>query len=179
MDTSSSSDDFYFEKYVRDQDAKNTVYSNNNAVRTMKRYMATFGETRDICQLAPNILDGLLGRFFIEVRKIKNNEPYEPDCLSCMHRALSRYLLNNRYSYNILKDKEFATSRKVLAARRKELRKMGYGGKPNKTRELDADEVDFLFTEGYFGQGMWCVRAHLGGICLSTAVSEEMMKQEN
>ena len=58
----------------------------------------------------------------------KTGDPYEPDCLSTIHRGLKRYLEGINYPANILVDQDFQTSRKVLAARRKELRKQGLGG---------------------------------------------------
>lgn len=86
-----------------------------------------------------------------------------PDCLSTVHRSIKRYLDNKNYGTNILADKAFETSRKVLAARRKELRKQGLGGKPNAARELTEAEEEMLFATGYFGtdtseglqRGLW------------------------
>ena len=57
---------------------------------------------------------------------------------------MKRYLDNMNYEKDILRDKMFETSRKVLAARRKELRKLGYGGKPNAARELTEREETML-----------------------------------
>ena len=57
----------------------------------------------------------------------------------------------NDYPFDILKDKEFETSRKVLANRRKQLVGMGLGNKPCATRSLTSKEVDELFNNGYFG----------------------------
>ena len=42
-------------------------------------------------------------------------------------------------------DSNFKSSREVLAARRKQLTRLGMGNKPNATRALEATEVDKLF----------------------------------
>ena len=96
-------------------------------------------------------MNGLLCRFFIEVRKLSGNN-FEPDSLSTVHKSLQRYLVANNYPANILQDMIFDKSRQALAAKRKELTKLGYGNKPNATRELNEEEVYLLFKEGYFGK---------------------------
>ena len=124
-----------FQAYIRSQDAKTTIASNKFANRAVKKFFSEIGEMREINSIPCNELDGLLARFFMEVKKI-NGKPYEPDCLSTIHRSVKRFLDNANYPANILVDKSFETSRKVLAARRKELWKLGMGGKPNAAREL-------------------------------------------
>ena len=72
--------------------------------------------------------------------------------LSTTHRSLQReFASRKRFRYNILHDKEFDRSRQVLASKRKQLKKMGYGSKPNATREITEQEMLTLFREGYFG----------------------------
>ena len=52
---------------------------------------------------------------------------------------------------NILKDDEFAFSRKVLKAKRRNLVVQGKGNRPNATRSLTKEEEDKLFQSGTFG----------------------------
>jgi len=55
-------------------------------------------------------------------------------------------------SENILKDKDFEKSRKVLAAKRKSLvHEHGKGNKPQAATALEDEEEDALFTTGEFG----------------------------
>ena len=151
-----------FESYIRKQDAKTTIASNKFALSAIKRYLATIAERRVIHSIPPLELDGLLSRFFMESVK-RNGEPYEPDCLSTIHRSFKRHLEGKGYPVNILVDDNFKTSRKVLAARRKELRKQGLGGKPNAARELTKEEEDMMFSGNYFStndaaglqRGLW------------------------
>ena len=154
------------EDFIRSQDAKNTIASNRYAYNTLTKFFKTIAEHREIHEIPPNKLDGLLSRFFMEGRK-RNLKNYEPDALSTIHRSIKRYLDTKGYfgEVDILSDKEFATSRKVLAAKRKELRKQGMGQKPHAVRELSASEEDMLYDEGYFStknnaslqRGMWWI----------------------
>ena len=65
----------------------------------------------------------------------------------------------------------FARSRKVLAARRKQLTQMGLGNKPNATRPLEDEEVNILKEKQFFGTDnpqqlqrlvWWIVTNHFG-----------------
>ena len=151
-----------FESYIRNQDAKSTLASNKFALSAIKRYFETIAERRVIHSIPPLELDGLLARFFMESMK-RNGDPYEPDCLSTIHRSFKRHLESKGYRHDILRDDNFKTSRKVLAARRKELRKQGLGGKPKAARELTNDEEEMMFSRNYFAtndaaalqRGLW------------------------
>ena len=104
-------------------------------------------------QIVIEILHGNISyrqRFFMEIVHT-DRVLYEPDVLSTMHRGIKCYLDDKKYGKNILQDPVFEKSRKVLAALRKKLKREGYGGRPNATRELTQDEIDRLWTEGYFG----------------------------
>jgi len=97
-------------------------------------------------------LDHLLCKFFIEVRKV-NGEEYEPDTLSGIQRSIQRHLTETTaLNINILKDKEFEKSRKVLAAKRKNhVNEAGKRNKPYATRALTYEEEEKLFETGEYG----------------------------
>ena len=81
----------------------------------------------------------------------KLGELYQPDTLSNMRNAWQRILEEHSSKLNIKTDPEFQKSRKVLAARRKQLTQQGLGNKPLATRPLEDFEVNKLFNIGYFG----------------------------
>ena len=111
--------------------------SNNSAYNTFKPFLTSNNETREITTtIPPEDLDMLVGNFFIKAKKLKGEE-FEPDSLSTIHRALQRYLDTKKYGYNILMDRQFDGSRKVLASKRKLLTKHGGGNRPHATRQLD------------------------------------------
>ena len=96
-------------------------------------------------------LDRLLSKFFLNARK-KNGEEYEPATVSSFQRSIQRYLCEKKYAFNIPKDNEFETPRKVLAAKRKSLvHEHGEGNKPQGAQAIDEDEEDALFEAGEFG----------------------------
>ena len=151
-----------FELFIREQDAKNTTKVNTYSTNTLNRFLKSIDEERNVEEIPECELNILLCRFFKDIVKIDGTN-FEPDCLSTIHRGLKRYLDSKRYPVNILCHESFDGSRKVLAARRKQLTKLGLGSKPNATRELSEYEVDILFNDGYFSlsnadsleKGMW------------------------
>ena len=82
-------------------------------------------------------------------RKI-NSEEYEPSTLTGLQRSIQRFLSDSGSMMNILKDDEFAFSRKVLEAKRKNLVVKGKGNHPNATRSLTEEEEEKLFQSGTF-----------------------------
>ena len=137
-----------FKDYIRSQDAKNTISSHRAALSAASRFLLILVKLISSANSA-QCIRWIAHRFLMEVKK-RDKKFYQPDCLSTMHRAIKRYLDNQNYESDILKDKMFETSRMVLAARRKELRKLGYGGKPNAARELTETEETMLFEQGHF-----------------------------
>ena len=62
------------------------------------------------------------------------------------------FLSDGKSTFNILEQKDFQMSRKVLAAKRKSLvQKAGKGNRPNATSSLTDEEEDKLFKSGQFG----------------------------
>ena len=102
--------------------------------------------------LPPEELDHLLGKFFKDVRKI-NGKEYEPSTLTGLQRSIQRFLSDSGSKMNIMKDDEFAFSRKVLEAKRKNFVVQGKGNRPNATRSLteEEEEEEKLFQSDAFG----------------------------
>ena len=76
---------------------------------------------------------------------------YEPDSLTAVRNSLQRILAAKGSKINLRDGIEFTKSRTVLAARRKQLVKMGKGNKPNAARALSDEEITHLYKTGYFG----------------------------
>ena len=60
--------------------------------------------------------------------------------INCLNVIFSRYLRENKYSHSILDDREFETSRKVLASKRKELKQKGKGNRPHAAEAITSEE---------------------------------------
>ena len=63
-------------------------------------------------------LNGILIRFLIEVKKKDGSSEYELDALLTIKRGFKPHLDTIKYPGNILVDKQFETSRRILAAKR-------------------------------------------------------------
>ena len=139
------------ESFIKEQKSENTVRKTASDMKTFNRYLSSINKNVQVLDLPAADLDRILSKFFKDVRKV-NGEEYEPDTLSGFQRSIQRFLSDGKSQFNVLIDKEFETSRKVLAAKRKSLvQKAGKGNRPNATRSLTDDEEDKLFKSGQFG----------------------------
>ena len=140
------------EGFIKNQKSANTTKKTTTDMNTLSRYMETIGMSgKTVESLPAPELDHLLCKFFMNIQK-KNGEEYEPDTISGFQRSIQRYLSEKGSSVNILKDKDFAKSRKVLSAKRKSLvHEHGKGNKPQPATALEDDEEDALFKRGEFG----------------------------
>ena len=76
---------------------------------------------------------------------------YEPDSLTSIRNSLQRILTERGSKYDLKFGENFQKSRSLLASRRKELTKLVKGNKSNATRPLTNEEIDHLYSIGYFG----------------------------
>ena len=76
---------------------------------------------------------------------------YEPDTLTSFLNSFQRILDARKVGIDLKKDEQFLKMRQVLSSRRKELTKLGKGNKPNASRSLSDEEVDYLFASNFFG----------------------------
>ncbi|VDI46949.1 Hypothetical predicted protein [Mytilus galloprovincialis] len=129
---------------------KNTGSKTNSDVKIVRDFFVSVGEMRDPTEILPKELDSLLARFFLGVRKRDLTE-YEPDSLHGIHNSLDRYFRDMKLTISIKKDPEFAHSRRVLETKKKSLKSMGKGNKPNKADSLTGDEVAILRGKGIIG----------------------------
>ena len=138
-------------EFVEAQKNENTVKKTASDMKCFYRFLEEINKPNiQILDLAPEELDHLLGKFFKNIKKV-NGEEYEPSSLTGMQRSIQRFLSDSRSKMNILKDDEFALSRKVLEAKRKNLVEQGKGNRPNATRSLTKEEEDKLYENGAFG----------------------------
>ena len=102
------------EGFIKNQKSANTTKKTTTDMNTLSRYIKTIGMSGNVESLPASELDHLLCKFFMNIRK-KNGEEYEPDTISGFQRSIQRYLSEKGSSVNILKDKDFEKSRKVLS----------------------------------------------------------------
>ena len=95
-------------------------------------------------------VDILLGHFAMKVRK-QNGEEYEPNSITVFFRSFDRYLKDKGQTRSVIQDKEFEGARRVLEAKRKNLRKQGKGRKQNAAEALTVDEEEKLWSTKQLG----------------------------
>ena len=151
--------DAEIKQFLDESVAKTTTYKDVSAENRFRKFLHSINPTdlRQIHQIPPSELDVILSKFFMTANKIDKNsierlgELYQPDSLSAFIHSWQRILSSRGSKINVKRDKEFETSRKVLAARRKRLVNQGMGNKPCTTRPLSTSEIDKLYNAGYFG----------------------------
>ena len=138
------------DQFIKGQKAKHTSYKDTSDMKKFKDFCENIGESRDIDDIPAPELNSLLCAFFMKVKR-KDGKEYEPSSLSSFLNTFTRVLADKGSKINLKKDTEFEKTRKVLAARRKQLTKQGYGNKPNAARTLEPEEIRKLHETGYFG----------------------------
>ena len=137
--------------FISDQANKNTKRKTQSVAFRFCTWLANSknytGEPRHI---EPVQMDTYIGEFLLHIKKPDGGE-YEPDSLTSYHRALVRYLRDVEYPYSILQYPRFETSKRVLEAKRKQLKSLGYGNKPNRAKPIDDVSVDKLWESGAMG----------------------------
>eukprot|EP00112_Aurelia_sp_Birch-Aquarium-sp1_P025421 Seg843.7 transcript_id=Seg843.7/GoldUCD/mRNA.D3Y31 product="hypothetical protein" protein_id=Seg843.7/GoldUCD/D3Y31 len=132
--------------------SRNPDEEDANATRARRHMMAFLREEDaenekykdiEIEDIPARELDEMLCKFFMHARK-QNGELYQPDSLTSIRNSLQRVLTDRGSKINLKTSMEFERSRKVLAARRKQLTQLGLGNKPNATRPLEDSEVEKL-----------------------------------
>ena len=137
-------------EYIRLQKPKSTNYKESSDLKRLKNFFSEAGESREILNIPLEKLNTLLANFFMKAKRL-DGKLYEPDSLSSFCRSLQRYLTENGSEIILKADKEFTLTRRALAARRKELVRLGKGNKPNACRALEVLEEEKLFKSGAFG----------------------------
>ena len=128
-----------------------TARKTTSDLETLQRYLLIDKGKIGMVNLPAPELDHLLAKFFKDVHKV-NGDEYEPDSVSSVQRSIHRFLTDQKYPHNILKDREFGTSCRILAAKRKQLIvKHGKGNRPNATRPITDGNEAKLFESGEFG----------------------------
>ncbi|XP_070546059.1 uncharacterized protein KIAA1958-like [Ptychodera flava] len=137
--------------FVGDHKNKNTVLKTKREVAVFEEWKtAMTTERRPLTEIPPSDLDPLLAKFFLGIRK-KNGDDYEPDSISSYQKSIERWLRDNDYGASIIRDEAFASSRRALAAKRKQLKAAGKGNLPNKSEAITSEHENTLLKAGQLG----------------------------
>ncbi len=157
--------------FIEAQRPENTTKKTNYDLNVWNRYCETVNEVRKLNEIPANELNLLLCRFFMTITK-KDGSMYEPSSLTSFQRSVQRFLNFANSHLNIFKDQEFAKSREVLVARKRQLvESFAKGNRPQSARALTEAEEDLLFEKGLFGDHeqevlqrtvWWALSLHFG-----------------
>jgi hypothetical protein len=138
----------------------NTKRKINYAVKTFVQFLSNVKtEFRQINEIPPNELDKYLQEFYIGIRKESKGDipdierQYQPSSLHGFKSMINRFLRLNHYEYDLTKSKDFHQSRDCLAAKpkKKHLKEMGLGNRPNAAEALEPEDEEKLYNCGAFG----------------------------
>ena len=80
------------EKFLQEQKSKNTQYKTKSNLNAWKKFCESKKESRAIENIPANVLDLLLSKFFIPVRKQNSTDGTSRVLLSGFQRSFQRYL---------------------------------------------------------------------------------------
>ena len=166
--------------FIKGSKAKNTVEKDKYGLKRFRIFIdELFPEYQDVeiefIEFA--MIDRMFSSSFIHARKLNRSSGkydgdfYQPDSLTAIRNSIQRVLVDRGLKVDIKTDMQLETSRRTLAAKRKELTKQGLGNRPTATRALTEEEVDKLLDDGYFGLDRpeplqrlmwWCLTLQFG-----------------
>lgn len=148
------------QEFLQINENKNTQRKMVTAIKTLKNFLINCkNESREPQNIPPVLLDEYLQEFFIGIRKdnknnnnnSENDTQYQPGSLDGFQTMINRHLRLNNYGHDIITDQIFTKSRECLKAKKKNLKKLGFGNRPNAAEAVDSEEEDELFQSGAFG----------------------------
>ena len=137
-------------RFNEENENENTKRKTFYDTKVFLDFLEVEGEQRKIEEIPPNVLKNLAAKFVLSVRK-KNGEEYEPSSLRAFLQSIDRHLRKNGYPASILNDKEFSEVQDILKKKKKHLKSLGKGNKPNSADPLTDEEIEQLFSEGVLG----------------------------
>lgn len=145
-------------KFVEQTENKNTKRKMDGNVKVFVEFLANVKlEFRQIQVIPPYELDRYLQEFYLGIRKETKNDAtdiekeYQPGTLHSYMTMINRYLKKQNYGYDITTANEFKISRECLTAKKKQLKEMGLGNKPNAAESIEEADEDELFRSGGLG----------------------------
>ena len=120
--------------------------------------MAEKGIANDIDEmkmLDAATLDQYIGGFLQSLKgfdkKTGSEYDYEPSTISSYFNSIAKKLQANCYKFDITHHENFKICRSVLSSKRKNLKDLGKGNKPNKSEGLSEEDEEKLWEKGVLG----------------------------
>lgn len=159
---SSSQENHHQEKNISSSQEKIKQFNNDNQNYNTKKktkidvdnFQNYLKKVKKIEQPIENIdpleLSKLLCLYLMDSKK-SNGEDYEPDTLSSRLHSIKRYLIERSYPKDIMNDPVFSEIHQTLKTKRKVLKALGKGNRPNKSEEITTDDLKKLKDDNLIG----------------------------
>lgn len=137
-------------EFIKKQKSASTLRKTEKDVERFILYLETLREPRKPEQIEPRSLDVYISTYMKDLKK-QNGGEYEPDSITAIFCSMDRYLRERHYKASLMDSSAFKNSREMIEAKRRSLKALGKGNKPNKSIALTSKEVDILWENGGFG----------------------------
>ncbi|XP_062604368.1 zinc finger MYM-type protein 4-like [Saccostrea cucullata] len=145
-----SIDENDIDKYINEQENKNTWRKTSADINLLKSFLETQNESRPIEAIPHSELSNILCKFFLSVRK-PDGSNYEPNTLRSFMSSFDRYLRKRKYGFQIVSSIEFVKVREVVKAKQRSLKGEGKGNLSKKADPLTDIEINKLWECGLLG----------------------------
>lgn len=135
----------------------NTKKVTDSHIALLTKWLKSNNDYRKPEDIPAPELDICLAKFFLSIWKegeddLQNvSRQYEPETLSAIHSSIQRHLSLKKYANNIKKDHVFEHSRAVLAAKKKQLKKLGKGNKAKASQPFTKTELEVFWEKNILG----------------------------
>ena len=129
--------------YVDEHKSANTKRKIRSAVNRFQTWIDENEKERSkpIEDYEPRELNHKLGAFIMTLKK-KDGTEYEPDTVASYVRSINSHLKTVGYSEVLLTSDEFGLMRDVLDSKKKDLKDMGKGNRPNRAEAITDDNEE-------------------------------------
>ena len=128
--------------------AKKTIYD----IAIFKEFLAIYNsfEDREIEDIPPNELQPIIKNSILSVR-MQNGKEHEPSSLRAIVQSIDRYLRKKNYAFSVLNDKVFYDVQDTLKKKRKQLKSLGQGNRPNAADPLTDEDINNFYDRNVLG----------------------------
>ena len=135
-------------EYVASGVNANTQKKINAAVSRFEKFVSERGEKTNILELDVEHLDALLAVFLKGAKREDGNE-YEPVSVQSFSACIRKYLSDKITGIDA--EKSFPVAKSALARKKKELKSLGKGNRPNRADCLTDRDEETLWERGVLG----------------------------
>ncbi len=135
-------------EYVGDGVSSSTAKKIKASVNKFEKFIKARGQDKELLDLDVEYIDALLA-VFLKGLKRDNGQDYEPVSVQNFSCCIRKFLASK--IPGVEPDKSFPVSKSALARKKKELKSLGKGNRPNRAQCLTDQEEELLWERGALG----------------------------